>query len=443
MQLQEQLLSSLLETMQFGTKIRNDSDITELGRYALDATEKNKNVRGSLAQIITQVNSDLIIERARINQITALEDGSTTGDAELIDLRVGIDGKTYTSAGEAVRTQLKEYRDVYIGASQPSTEIVKIWIDTSGNGSSNAGSELHLPQVNDAGVFEDDTWSSQKINDELVSVNDGMISMTSKSALANGFLRDVLAECEWDTGGIDPVTGNVTSYNYMIHSKNYVTFDFLKYTCSQTYQFGIFAYNSEGAFIECVNGGLVSTSGLINGDSTKKYKLVLCNASQLAITYPKSFIRTAGNTAWSDPSPHLICNDGNELYDYDYNLNCIYSDSGDAVGQAGSICTTGYIKKINRLIYVPDGVSVKVSVFNDANGFAKETIYDKPFIFLVSEGEQYKISIYWTATPDDVTDYAINRDYFLMKTNVMMYPTDFGLVDLIQTTVRDMLTTKA
>lgn len=50
--------------------------------------------------------SALIIEKDRINNIVA-NVGNTSGNTEIVDIRVGQDGKTYATAGDAVRQQLE------------------------------------------------------------------------------------------------------------------------------------------------------------------------------------------------------------------------------------------------------------------------------------------------------------------------------------------------
>lgn len=51
---------------------------------------------------------DLETQKSRIDQLTKLEEGSTTGDAELKDIRIGVNGQTFGNAGESVRRQINE-----------------------------------------------------------------------------------------------------------------------------------------------------------------------------------------------------------------------------------------------------------------------------------------------------------------------------------------------
>lgn len=86
--------------------------VTDLiARERLDVVEETKATRSELSTEIGQTKAEIDIERKRINEFTKLPEGSTAGDAETADIRVGADGKTYESAGEAVRGQVKQLSD--------------------------------------------------------------------------------------------------------------------------------------------------------------------------------------------------------------------------------------------------------------------------------------------------------------------------------------------
>lgn len=79
------------------------------------ALEKTQRQQADTAETLARENADNLLS-ARMDTFTQLPSGSTSGDAELIDIRVGADGVTYPTAGDAVRgqvTDLKSDLDAY------------------------------------------------------------------------------------------------------------------------------------------------------------------------------------------------------------------------------------------------------------------------------------------------------------------------------------------
>lgn len=107
--------------------------------FADDLTVWKENVRSSLfdsasnwhSSFTGDVNKRLNTMDGRIDKIVALEDGSTTGDAELQDIRIGADGIVYPSAGASVRTQVHKLNAFVDSCAQTGmTERVKTYVES-------------------------------------------------------------------------------------------------------------------------------------------------------------------------------------------------------------------------------------------------------------------------------------------------------------------------
>lgn len=82
------------------------------------------------ADVVGQLVTEIEVERKRIDNFSELQEGSTTGDAELVDMRVGANGKKYNTAGEALRGQIIEAQEKTKQLERSITSIIMEELDT-------------------------------------------------------------------------------------------------------------------------------------------------------------------------------------------------------------------------------------------------------------------------------------------------------------------------
>ena len=100
-------------------------------------SDSGAQISSDAEHLYNQTKAQMDNIQKRMNTFTSLKDGSTTGDAELKDIRVAYDGKEYGNAGEAVREQASDIHKALFGAgasiwSKAKSESTKYVAETKG-----------------------------------------------------------------------------------------------------------------------------------------------------------------------------------------------------------------------------------------------------------------------------------------------------------------------
>ena len=119
-QLVDQYVNAKLDTF------ANKSDLSIFEEKVNESVEtQNQNIESFKTEVNTSLsnqntlinqttnaqNSKITTLESRMDTFTSLKEGSTTGDAELIDARIGADGTKYPSAGDAMRGQIEQLKE--------------------------------------------------------------------------------------------------------------------------------------------------------------------------------------------------------------------------------------------------------------------------------------------------------------------------------------------
>ena len=95
------------------------------------------------AETLAREQADNVLS-ARMDTFTQLPSGSTSGDAELIDIRVGADGVTYPTAGDAVRGQVTDLKSALNDLESATMDMTDI--------------EKHITYTFEDGEIHSGTW---------------------------------------------------------------------------------------------------------------------------------------------------------------------------------------------------------------------------------------------------------------------------------------------
>lgn len=156
--------SQQLADLEYDLSLKHRNSIEQIRALEARAYASDAEVAATVAEVsdrvdqvtetIEQTNAEIATQARRISNIASLPFGSTTGDAELLDIRVGYDGIQHLSAGDAVRQigkDLEELKDTlpdYIPATSIDGLYYEdniLYLTSNGKHLNDAGEPLYEP----------------------------------------------------------------------------------------------------------------------------------------------------------------------------------------------------------------------------------------------------------------------------------------------------------
>lgn len=138
---------------------------------------------------VLAIPGDVTDEYSRIyNEVVSMSNQVTTDKNTVNTLKTSVENTASQSLIDIgnkkieVISAIEEYGAVQVTDTKPTNENVDLWIDDSKQ------EEFTLPEINDSEINPYDTWSSQKINEELQNTTASIYASVATDEEASEFL---------------------------------------------------------------------------------------------------------------------------------------------------------------------------------------------------------------------------------------------------------------